>query len=88
MTKNICIFAKSKSWTPLMDMGLRIDVRAQPTLIIVRVCLYDYPGKFPALSTAFTLRLKKESSFEFSFSLILFWANKMLADRRKLAIFI
>ena len=69
-----------------MDMGLRIDVRAQPTLIIVGFVFTDYPGKFPARSTAFTLRLKKESSFEFSFSLIL-WANKMLADRRKSAIF-
>ena len=30
MLKNICIFAKSKSWTPLMDVGLSIDVRAAP----------------------------------------------------------
>ena len=47
MTKNICIFAKSKSWTPLMDMGLRIDVRAQPTLIIVGFVFTTIRVSFP-----------------------------------------
>ena len=86
MTKNICIFAKSKSWTPLMDVGLSIDVRAQPTLIIVGFVFTTIRVSFPRGVRHLRYGSKRRVLFEFSFSLIL-WANKMLVGRHESAIF-
>ena len=47
MLKSICIFAKSKSRTPLMDVGLSIDVRARPPLIIVGFVFTTIRVSFP-----------------------------------------
>ena len=85
MTKNICIFAKSKSGTPLYISGLE-STSAQHSPKKVRFVFTTIRVSFPREHGINDTAQKRRVLFEFSFSLIL-WVNKMLVGRHESAIF-